>query len=382
MYKKISIVAYLNMITVVLVSVLHEQIEAMSHFVILVILMVYAFLNGIYIQWELGKQKRLQGGLKTERQFSTLILESIPSGIVIVSPSGIIEYVNNAIGTILGSTETAGLNILEFDTIRKISLDKRIEQAIKGKASTMRNVEYTSYTSRENKVLNFTVKPFEYNDSLQRYSVILMIDDITESNHLQKRIDAQYLSMFKSFAKFIDAKDTYTGKHSNNVSFFTELMLMEMALSESEKRDIRIAAALHDIGKIGIRESILNKPGKLTKEEYEEMKRHPVIGAELLGEIEDYKAIANIIRHHHEWWNGKGYPDGIKETAIPLGSQIIAIADAYDAITSDRVYRKGRSQNVAIGILNEQKWTQFNGELVDRFIDLIVAHEELTVELG
>ncbi len=127
--------------------------------------------------------------------------------------------------------------------------------------------------------------------------------------------------MFKSFAKFIDAKDAYTGKHSNNVSLYVDLMLVNSELESKDKHDIRIAAALHDIGKIGITEHILNKPGKLTIEEYEMMKTHPVIGADLLEEIEEYKNIAQIIRHHHEHWNGHGYPDQLESNQIPIGSQ-------------------------------------------------------------
>lgn len=382
MYKKISIIAYLNIFIVMLINFFHEAIEAVSDTFLFVLLILYALLNGVYIQRELNKQKKLEVGLKTEKIFNDMIVDSIPTGIVVIDPDGKIEFVNEAVGKILGSTDTAGLNILQFDTIIESGLKKRLDQAIKGNASMIKAFEYTSFTSRETRILDVSIKPFEFIESIQRHRVIMLIDDVTHSHQLMHKIDQQYLGMFKSFVKFIDAKDAYTGKHSNNVTYYTELILNELELSYEAQENIRIAAALHDIGKIGIKENILNKPGKLTYDEYNEMKKHPVIGAELLGEIEDYQEVAMIIRYHHEWWNGAGYPERLKAEEIPLGAQIIAIADAYDAITSDRVYRKALSQMEAIKILKDQRWTQFNGELVDRFIHLILMGNEEYEKLG
>jgi len=375
-YKKISVVAYLNVFVVLIIGILHERIEAVSMSLLFIVLMVYAVLNGIYIQREMLKQKDLAESINSERVLSTTILESIPTAIVIVNPVGRIEYVNKAAGRIFGSMETVGENILGFDTVLKSGLHKNIRAAIEGNVSEMNEFNYTSFTSGVELLLNVSIKPFKYIEAIKKYEIMILFDDISEESRLKTKVENQYLHMFKSFAKFIDAKDAYTGQHSNNVSKSVEMILEFLPLSEEEKHDVRIASALHDIGKIGISESILNKPGKLTNEEYSQMKMHPVIGAELLAEIEDYKDISKIIRHHHERWDGNGYPDNLKGNQIPLGSQIIAISDTYDAITTSRVYRNARNHEDAVEIIKDERWKQFNGKLVDLFLSNVVRYIE------
>lgn len=235
----------------------------------------------------------------------------------------------------------------------------------------MKDFKYVSYTSRETKYINITLKPFNLNLYNGKYNVMMFIDDVTHEINLQKKSENQYLGMFKSFVRFIDAKDAYTGSHSVNVSKYVNNYFSKFGENISEIHDINIAAALHDIGKIGIRDAVLNKPGKLTKEEFEIIKKHPSIGADIIGEIEAYKNISNIIRYHHERWDGKGYPKGLKGNEIPFVSQIIAIADTYDALISDRIYKKAISKEQAIIILRQEKWKQFNGDYVENFIKMI-----------
>ena len=149
--------------------------------------------------------------------------------------------------------------------------------------------------------------------------------------------------------------------------------------SNKLKNDIKTAASFHDLGKVGIPDSILNKKGYLNDEEYNIIKQHPVIGADIISKLSEFKDISNIIRHHHERWDGGGYPSNLKGNEIPLGSQIIAIADTFDAITSDRAYRKSRSVKEAIDILISERGKQFNQELVDIFIANI--KDNLTLEI-
>ncbi|MPN19721.1 Cyclic di-GMP phosphodiesterase response regulator RpfG [bioreactor metagenome] len=156
--------------------------------------------------------------------------------------------------------------------------------------------------------------------------------------------------------------------HSTNVMKYTEMICHGILMEEEEKDKIMISSNLHDIGKIGIDDSILKKDGKLTDEEYRKMKLHPVIGASIIGDINGFEEISTIIKYHHERYDGKGYPSGLKGEEIPLGSQIIAIADAFDAITTNRVYRKSLGYVTAIDILKYEKGKQFNSELVDIFI--------------
>lgn len=372
MNKKISVVAYLNIVVVILLGILHERIEEVSMILLFVILFIYALLNGLYIQREMVKQKRLEASVNSERKLSNTILESIPTAIILVNPDGAIEYVNDAVGKILGSMDTVGQNILAFDTVIEIGLNNLILDAFNGKISEMKDVNYKSFTSREELILDITVKPLSFMKDIEKYEVMLLLNDITEESKLKLKVENQYFSMFKSFAKFIDAKDAYTGQHSNNVSKTVEHVINTLNLDEKEKHDIRIASALHDIGKIGIPEYILNKPGVLTDEEYNQMKKHPVIGAELLAEIEDYRDISRIIKYHHERWDGNGYPEKLKGDEIPLGSQIIAISDTYDAITTDRVYRALRNHDKAVEIIKSESFKQFNGELVDIFLSKVI----------
>lgn len=359
------------MLIIVLLICFHKSTTYYFYYVFIVLFFVYALINGLYIQNKVNSLDLLQKNLEVEKYLSNLIVESVPTGIIIVKSNGVIEYVNESVGNILGSIETIGLNILEFNTVKESGLDKLINAAFLGKTNELRNLTYTSFTSHEKKVINFLIKPFRYNNELMKNDAMIIVDDITYKSYLNEKIKVQYFSMFRSFAKFIDTKDSYTGHHSSNVLKYVDKMLFKMDLDEKYKNEIKIAAALHDIGKIGINDSILNKAGKLSDEEYTKMKTHPTIGANLLNEIEDYVKISSIVRFHHERWDGKGYPDSLKGNNIPLGSQLIAIADSYDAITSDRIYRSKMTKTEALQILNNEKWAQFNGDFVDLFIKII-----------
>ena len=134
---------------------------------------------------------------------------------------------------------------------------------------------------------------------------------------------------------------------------------------------IALAGLLHDIGKIGIPESILDKPGKLTKEEYEIVKRHPEIGAEILSSIRQFEEVVPAIRHHHERYDGRGYPDGLKGEEIPVMARIIAVADAFDAMLSKRPYRDALSLNSAVKELQRNKGSQFDPQIVDILLNII-----------
>jgi len=371
MSRKISLMALMNIVIVVIIMFLHKFIESFSNFYMLIILFFYAIFNGFYIERELKKQKFLEHSLGKEKDLTEIILKTIPTGIVVINSSGIISYVNESIGRILGSMETVGENILSFDTVKADGLENKILDAINGKSYQVKDFKYISYTSRFVRYLNITLKPFNQSLETGKYDVMMFIDDVTYEINLQKKSENQHLEMFKSFVRFIDAKDAYTGSHSVNVSKYVNKYFAKFDGKVSEIHDVSIAAALHDIGKIGIRDSVLNKPGKLSREEFEIIKKHPVIGADIIGEIEAYKYISKIIRYHHERWDGKGYPEGLRGNEIPFESQIIAIADTYDALISDRIYRKAISKESAIEILREEMWKQFNGDYVENFIKMI-----------
>ncbi len=174
-----------------------------------------------------------------------------------------------------------------------------------------------------------------------------------------------FFGIVEALSYTVELKDPYTHGHSRRVADYSVEIAKELRLPEEMIERIELSALLHDIGKIGIRGLILNKPSKLTHEEFEEIKKHPVLGCEIIEKVESLKTIAKIVRHHHERCDGKGYPDGLKCDEIPLESKIIAIADAFDAMTSDRPYRKALSVSKALKILEEGKGRQWDPMIVD-----------------
>lgn len=211
---------------------------------------------------------------------------------------------------------------------------------------------------------------------------LLLKDNRNYQNHLEEMVDERTKDLKLSQNKLseamfntilvltqtIEAKDPYTRGHCLRVSEYSVAIGTELGFSNTELYNLQLGALLHDIGKIGIPGIILNKPGKLTPEEYEIIKKHPEIGESILQNIEYFKPFLNIIRHHHEWNDGNGYPDK-KSCSGPDSSAIVAIADVYDSLVTDRPYRTAMSTDKALIILQEQKGTQFCPEIVDIFID-------------
>ena len=197
-----------------------------------------------------------------------------------------------------------------------------------------------------------------------------------ENTRLFKSWKTMYLNVIKSFATALDGKDTYTKGHSEVVLKYATAIAWEMKLQESEIELLQYSAILHDIGKIGIADDILKKPAKLTKEEFEIIKKHPAIGANILESIEEFKEVAKIVLHHHEAFGGQGYPDGLRKEEIPLLSRIITVADSFEAMTSDRPYRKALEYVVAIKELEANKNTQFDPYIVDVFKKVIAKQKE------
>ena len=174
-----------------------------------------------------------------------------------------------------------------------------------------------------------------------------------------------------SLAGAIDAKDPYTKGHSTSVSKFSEALARAINLPEGEVERIKLGALLHDVGKIGIPESVLKKEGPLSDDEWCIMKQHPVIGAEkVLMPNPSLRDLIPIVKYHHERIDGKGYPEGLKNGDIPLAAKIVAIADTYHALISDRPYRRGMNIEKAISILEEGAGTQWDGDLVRTFIQI------------
>ena len=181
-------------------------------------------------------------------------------------------------------------------------------------------------------------------------------------------IDKALLESIYGFANAIEARDHYTGEHAEEMVSIVREICEEMALSKQEIVNLEHAAVLHDLGKIGIDDKILRKKGKLTKREYDQIKKHPSIGAEILRPIHFLKEVIPLILYHHERFDGKGYGFGLKGNEIPLGAKILAIADVYQALISDRPYRKAYSKREALKIIKNDSGKKFDPSVVEAFI--------------
>ncbi|MGB2631178.1 MAG: HD domain-containing phosphohydrolase [Candidatus Omnitrophota bacterium] len=199
-------------------------------------------------------------------------------------------------------------------------------------------------------------------------------DKIHEIHNLYEREHTLFLQTSISLAAAIDARDTYTRGHTERVTHYALAIANELEgipeaqAYENFKETLHVASLLHDVGKIGVPDSILNKKSQLTKEEYERIKEHSVTGAAILSPIKELGDIANEVKAHHEKYDGTGYPDGLKGEAIPFIARIIAVADTFDAITSDRPYRQKGMEEVAVQIIKDNSGTQFDPILVSAFL--------------
>lgn len=212
--------------------------------------------------------------------------------------------------------------------------------------------------------------------SSELYHLARAVDQLNEHYQLAQEtirmLNAQ-LQKNNAFAimaliEALNAKDPYTRGHSERVSIYSLLLSEELKLSSEEIESVHIASYLHDIGKIGISEHILNKPAKLTNEEYELVKNHANVSSQIVSRIPGLSHIVSMVKHHHERHDGSGYPDGLKGKDIPLGARIMAIADAFDAMTSSRPYKMAFKPKDALQEVKKCAGTQFDPELADLFV--------------
>jgi putative nucleotidyltransferase with HDIG domain len=196
-----------------------------------------------------------------------------------------------------------------------------------------------------------------------------------ENVRLYQNIRNNYLKTIRAFALAVEAKDEYTHGHSENVMKYAVMIAKNLKIPHQEIERVQYAGLLHDIGKIGVSEYILNKPGKLTPQEFQEIKKHPELGARIISDVPFLKSLVPLVLHHHEYFGGGGYPNGIAGEDIPFGARILTVSDAYEAMTSDRPYRRSLSQDVAFSILDTQRGIQFDPAIVDAFLDVMRQKE-------
>lgn len=242
---------------------------------------------------------------------------------------------------------------------------------------------------------DYVIKPFDIDE------IILSVERALETRRLgieirnyqqyleqrvaeqTNRIRASSLKAITSLAYALEAKDKYTSGHSQRVAHISVVIARELGLPHDDIERIRLAGLVHDIGKIGVKEVVLNKPGYLTEEEFQHIKYHPAMGEHILSPIVDDEKILMIVRYHHERYDGRGYPDGLSGEQIPLGARIMVVADSYDAMTSERPYRYAMSSKKAYAEIERGRGTQYSPEVVDAFIRVAsIDTDQITCEVG
>lgn len=227
-----------------------------------------------------------------------------------------------------------------------------------------------------NGACDFITKPFDINAipmvvernlervEMNRLKGVKRADDVEKTKHisLQDTVNALIAA--------IEKKEPHTARHSHRVAHISLCIAEQLQLSQEERRNLALAALVHDVGKIGTPDNILQKPGKLTDEEWLTMKNHTVQGAEIVSQVSELKYVADIVRHHHESVDGNGYPDGLCGENIPLLSRVIAVADSYEVMMTDRVYRSALSREIAVERLLEGAGIQFDSAIVEVFLQI------------
>ncbi|MFW6172132.1 MAG: HD domain-containing phosphohydrolase [Elusimicrobiota bacterium] len=216
---------------------------------------------------------------------------------------------------------------------------------------------------------DFINKPFDRWEFLARVRSLLNL-----RQSYQQLEETQNIVV--SLAHAIEAKDPYTRGHSDRVGKYSKEIALALGFSESKAEDLYWAGVLHDIGKIAVPLEILTKPSELSEQEYDKIKSHPIVSYNICKGLRTLKRVLSAIKHHHERWDGNGYPDGLKEKEIPAEARIMAVADAYDALTSDRAYRKAVTSSEALEILKNGKGTQWQDSIVDTFIEIFSKNEQ------
>ena len=234
------------------------------------------------------------------------------------------------------------------------------------------NKTIDSYFERSAPVDEFQPSEVEFGTYEATFMEVVSTLLVTHAhNHSLFRAQEQLLlNTIRTLVNAIDARDPYTRGHSERVAVFSRMLGEKLGLTERECEEIYVAGLLHDIGKIGVPDRVLSKPGKLTDDEFAMIKQHPAIGCQILCGIEEFSYVLPAVRHHHEAWDGSGYPDGLAGEEIPKVARILAVADSYDAMTSNRPYRDGMPIEKAEQILRSNAGIQWDAEVVDAYFDI------------
>ncbi len=208
--------------------------------------------------------------------------------------------------------------------------------------------------------------------AINQMNIIKRIND--ELKEASQKLEQAYMESIETLRYTVEAKDPYTRGHSDRVSEYSVLIGKYLGLSEEDLHTLKVGGLFHDVGKIGIPDAILLKPGKLTNDEYSEIKNHPAIGVHILSNAKIFAEIIPIVKHHHERYDGFGYPSNLKGEDIPYFARIAAVADTFDAMTSRRTYRDSLGLDIVKDEINKNKGIQFDPQIADIFLNILENH--------
>lgn len=356
---------------------LFQTIELQTYFNIFcfVVVLLMSFVERLHYKKQVFFFKKNFLAIKKKNSDNKKAIQHIfdydPLAVAMISPDYILQDCNLAFEELTHIEKSAWIGKKCYEAfgltsqcrtcpVKKTLASGKIEQNVKRKLRQK---------DREIHIEQTTVPMFDETGAIT--TVFEMVVDITEKVLLEQKNNRIFDQTIRAFTELIENRDAYTCSHSFQVKQIALAIGQEMGLSRKVLDQIAISALLHDIGKIGIPEQILNKPGRLTDEEYKIIQQHPQIGYDTLKKIESFQEIAVYIRHHHEAWNGSGYPDHHKGEEIPLISRILAVADVYEALTSNRVYRKAMTRQEALDIMVKGDNKQFDPVVLKAFLAVL-----------
>lgn len=307
---------------------------------------------------------------ENEKKFRTLF-EYISDGIVLIDRETRLIYLGNpAVSEMLGYSLSELRSRLVEDFLPAEDIPWIWEQFDRQSRREIKIVRDVPARRKDGSLLYVDVNTTEV--ILEGHILLLCVmRDASERREAEAALEKSHLDTVLALSRMMDARDAYTGNHSQNLAVWARQAAVKLNCSEEEIRTIHWAALLHDIGKIGVPDEILHKPGPLNQAEWQTMKRHAIIGAEIVTPIRRLKGVGEIIRSHHERFDGNGYPDGLKGEAIPLGGRILAVVDAYGAMTDERVYRPPRDEIEAKGEIRSGFGSQFDPRIAQVFLEVL-----------
>lgn len=288
--------------------------------------------------------------------------------------------------------ELLNMNVMQLHSKKELNTSIRELRLIEG---TKREVKFGSQFQKKNgKIINvkITGDKFKFKKATFVIGMVIKVAPPAKSGKVTKKrnttkpnsdkfskqvkkINKERISSLHLLIEIAEARDPYTMKHSVKVTDYAERLARRVGFSEKNIKNLKLASMIHDIGKIGIDQDILTKPGALTKKEYSKVKKHPLLSTKMIRRIPVVdRQISKIVKYHHENYGGGGYPTGLMGTKIPLGARILAIADAYDALRSNRAYRKAYSRAKAIRIMKSECGKRFDPKLVGMFLDCLQSN--------